>query len=85
MAASSIRDMESLETEIPAIAAEFKNSNFKVEKNNHAFSSLPVDQAHEQNKKIVKGDGGAIGLTESSTQLLRWILSGPCRNVRNNK
>ena len=27
--------------------------------------------------KIVKGDGGAIGLTESSTQLLRWMVSGP--------
>ena len=24
-----------------------------------------------------KGDGGAIGLTESSTQLLRWMVSGP--------
>ena len=41
------------------------------------FFSLPNDQAYEQNNKIVKGDGGAIGLTEGSTQLLRWMVSGP--------
>ena len=52
-----IRDMECLETEIPAIATKFKNSNFLVNKTNRAFSSLPVDQAHEQNNKIVKADG----------------------------
>ena len=50
-----IRDMEGLETEIPAIAAEFKNGNLVVNKTNSAFSSLPIDQAHEQNNKIVKG------------------------------
>ena len=27
--------------------------------------------------KCVKGDGGAIELTEDSTQLLRWMLAGP--------
>ena len=69
--------MECLETKIPAIAAEFKNGNFVVNKTNCAFSSLPIDQAHEQNNKIVKGDGGASGLTESSTQLLCWMVSGP--------
>ena len=25
----------------------------------------------------MKGDGGAIGLTESPTQLMRWMVSGP--------
>ena len=59
----------------PTIAAEFKNGNFVVNKTNRAFSSLPIDQAHEQNNKIIKGEGGAIGLTESSTQLLRWMVS----------
>jgi len=48
-----------------------------VNKTNRAFSSLPIDQVHEQNNKIVKGDGGAIGLTESSTHLLRMMVSGP--------
>jgi len=61
-----IRDMECLETEIPETSAEFKNGNFVVVKTNPTFSSLLIGQAHEQNNKIVKGDGGAIGLTESS-------------------
>ena len=51
-----IRDMDCFETEIPAIAAEFKNSNFGVNKARHAFSLLPVDQAHEQSNEIAKGD-----------------------------
>ena len=48
--------MECVETEIPAIAAEFKNSNFEVNKTSCAFSLLPVDQVHEQNNEIAKGD-----------------------------
>ena len=36
-----------------------------------------MDQAHEQNNKCVKEDGGAVGLTESPSQLLRWMVSGP--------
>ena len=38
-----IRDMECIEREIPAIAAEFENSNFEVNKTSLAFSLLPVD------------------------------------------
>ena len=29
------------------------------------FSTIPIDQAHEQNNSLVKGDGGAVGLTET--------------------
>ena len=36
-----------------------------------------IDHKHEQNNKKVKGDGGAIGLTENSVQLLQWIVCGP--------
>jgi len=68
--------MECLEKEISATSAEFKNGNFVLDKTNDAFSSLLIGQAHEQKSKIIKGDGGAIGLTESSTQSLRWMVSG---------
>jgi len=54
--------------QIPATSAEFKNGNFVVDKTNPALSSLQTGSAHEQNNKIVKGNGGAIGVTESSTQ-----------------
>lgn len=42
--------MECLETEIPAVVAEFKNSNFEINKTNHAFPSLPVEQAYDLSK-----------------------------------
>ena len=72
-----IRDMESVDTKLPNLAAQFRKGHFVVNKTNRSFSALPVDHAHEQNNKTVKGDGGAIGLTESPTQLMRWMVSGP--------
>ena len=41
------------------------------------FSAIAIDQAHEQNNSLVKGDGGAVGLTESPAALRRWMISGP--------
>ena len=55
----------------------FKEGKFTVKKTQQNFSCLAMDHAHEQNNKTVKGDGGVIGLTENSAQLLKWILSGP--------
>lgn len=41
------------------------------------FSALAIDHAHEQNNASVKGDGGAVGLTENPSALRRWMVSGP--------
>ena len=41
------------------------------------FSSMGVDQAHEQNNKVAKVDGGAIGILENETALLKWAVAGP--------
>ena len=41
------------------------------------FSGIAIDQAHEQNNASVKGDGGAVGLTENPAALRRWMVSGP--------
>jgi len=38
---------------------------------------MGIDQCHEQLNKIVKGDGGAIGLTEDDDKLRRWTICGP--------
>ncbi len=38
---------------------------------------MAIDQAHEQNNSIIKGDGGAIGLTEDPAALRRWMVAGP--------
>jgi hypothetical protein len=37
---------------------------------------MVIDQAHEQSNAVVKGDGGAIGLTEDSATLRRWMVAG---------
>jgi len=50
---------------------------FVVKKSKHSFSAIAIDQAHEQNNALVKSDGGAVGLTENSAALHRWMVSGP--------
>ena len=37
------------------------------------FSSISIDQAHEQNNKHIKDQGGIIGLTTNESALNRWI------------
>lgn len=41
------------------------------------FSTIFIDQAHEQNNIMVKGDGGAVGLTENPASLWHWMISDP--------
>lgn len=48
-----------------------------MNKTGHAFSNIAIDQAHEQNNARVKGDGGAVNLTQNPTALQRWMVSGP--------
>ena len=55
----------------------FMLGNFTAEKTYHVFSSMALDQNHEQMNKIIKGDGGAVGLTENQSALLRWMTAGP--------
>lgn len=70
-----IRDMETLPQ---SILEEFENhGHWVVHKTQSRFSSIPIDQAHEQNNQVVKGAGGAIGLTENPTAFRKWMVSGP--------
>ncbi|XP_061894509.1 uncharacterized protein LOC133644183 [Entelurus aequoreus] len=70
-----IRDMKSLPD---SIKDEFeKNSHWVLSKTSNRFSAIPLDQAHEQENKNVKGSGGAVGLTENPTAFRRWMLTGP--------
>ncbi|KAJ8406772.1 hypothetical protein AAFF_G00296880 [Aldrovandia affinis] len=72
-----LRDMVTLVTKHPSVYAQFLAGNFTVKKTTHAFSAIALDQAHEQNNALVKGDGGAVGLTENPAALRRWMVSGP--------
>ena len=69
--------MLALQPKHPEIYREFQSGNFTVQKIANAFSAILLDQAHEQNNELIKGEGGAIGLTENPSALLRWMVSGP--------
>ena len=60
-----------------SIYAAFLERNFVVTKTLRNFSFIPIDHGHEQNNKLVKGDGGTIGLRESTSELTRWMICGP--------
>ena len=65
--------MESLPV---SIQTEFEvNGHWVVHKIAKRFSAMPIDQAHEQNNKIVKLAGGAIGLTENPSAFRKWMVS----------
>ncbi|KAG1665245.1 1-phosphatidylinositol 4,5-bisphosphate phosphodiesterase epsilon-1 [Nymphon striatum] len=58
-------------------AKEFDQGSFIVHKTARPFTAMAIDQAHEQNNKIVKGDGEAIELIPNPKTLLRWMITGP--------
>lgn len=68
-----IRDMKSLPA---SIKQQFKDC-WVVQKTKNKFSSIPIDQAHEQNNAVLKGSGGMIGLTENPSAFRKWMIAGP--------
>lgn len=70
-------DMVALKVAHPDVHKNFPEGKFTVKKTTHSFSSIAIDQAHEQNNACVKGDGGAVGLTENPAALRCWMVSGP--------
>ena len=74
-----IRDMVELPNKHPHVYKEFSTSGgkFTVQKTTNTFSSIPLDQAHEQNNELIKGDCGIIGITENPGALLKWMVAGP--------
>ena len=48
-----------------------------MQKSQHLFSKLSLEHNHEQENEMIKGDGGAVGLTESLAALRRWMIAGP--------
>ena len=71
-----IRDMTTLHERLPDVAKEFDRGSFVVHKSTRPFSAIAIENAHEQNNAVVKGDGGAIGLTQNPRALLRWMVAG---------
>lgn len=45
-----------LEQQHPEVAREFHKGNFVVHKSRREFSAMAIDQAHEQNNTVIKGE-----------------------------
>ena len=71
-----LEDLKKMSNESNPVLEEFNKWYFTVNKTDHPFSSMGVDQAHEQNK-VVKVDGGAIDILENEIALLKWAVAGP--------
>ncbi|KAJ8894184.1 hypothetical protein PR048_006794 [Dryococelus australis] len=59
------------------ISCAFKQGLFVVQKSGNVFSGIGLDQAHEQNNAVIKGDGGAVGLLTDPAALRIWMFGGP--------
>ncbi len=68
-----IRDMKTLS---PDVKEQLKNF-WVIQKTENKFSSMPIDQAHEQNNEVLRGSGGLVGLTENPSAFKPWMIAGP--------
>ena len=50
----------------------FDLGNLTVKKTSRVFSAMGIHQAHEQNNRAVKIDGGAIDIMTKESALLEW-------------
>ena len=64
-----LRDIYRLKDVAPDVAVQLQQGKFAVSKTSKPFSAIPIDQAHEQNNTLVKGEAGAVGLTENPSAL----------------
>lgn len=70
-----IRDVKKLPKDLKD---EFlTRNNWTVVKSTHRYSAIPIDQAHEQENKVVKASRGTVGLTENPVAFRRWMTAGP--------
>ena len=67
--------MESLPTLIHQEFEEY--GNWVVQKTMNGFSAIVFDHVHEQNNGVVRGSGGAVGLTENPSAFRKWMIAGP--------
>ena len=72
-----LEDLEQMKNANNPVVDQFNKGFFTVNKTGHPFSNIGIDQAHEQNNKIVKVDGGAIGILDNDAALLKWAITGP--------
>ena len=69
-------DLLSLENSLPDIYQNFKGGYFSFQKSNREFSSITLDQVHEQNNTVSKSVAGVTHILnrQDESALLRWEL-----------
>ena len=72
-----LRDMTSPSTLHPSLYTHFSEGRFVAHRTTKSFSVMALDKAHEQLNALVKGEGGAMGLTDNAVALRRWMVAGP--------
>ena len=72
-----VQDLSKLKFQQTDTYEAFKKGFFTVRKTNRVFSNMGIDQAHEQMNKVLKTDGGVIGILDNPKALLKWAISGP--------
>eukprot|EP00732_Lithocolla_globosa_P001653 Lithocolla_globosa_v1_NODE_865_length_3166_cov_7.938966.p1 type:complete len:759 gc:universal NODE_865_length_3166_cov_7.938966:2838-562(-) len=66
-----IVDMKNLDSEVKE---QFDLGKWVVSKSARRWSSMALDQGHEQLNGVAKGPGGMVGLTENPVGFLRWMV-----------
>ena len=70
-----IPDLKSLQSNLPGVHKKFCQGKFTINKSGKPFSSIGIDQAHEQNNKIVKIGRGATDLLNDNAALLKQTVA----------
>ena len=61
-----LKSLKELHLVHPTVFEEFEKGFFTVDKTNRLFSCISDDHAHEQNNKLIKSDGGVVGILDSA-------------------
>ena len=72
-------DLISLPTTFPDLYQQMLKGSFSFAKTKRPFSRMALDQVHEQNNKVIKGQGGATSFLnlQDDSALIRWETCGP--------
>ena len=71
-----LRNMTLPSTLHPSVYTHFCKGRFVTHRTPRSLTGMVLDQAHEQLNALVKGEGGAVGLTENAAALRRWMVAG---------
>ena len=61
-------DLLSLENSLPDIYQNFKDGHFSFQKSNREFSSIALDQVHEQNNAVLKSVAGVTHILNTQDE-----------------